>query len=133
MSACGLRRGLRPVYFSVLGESVCNGSRFFEKAFERLGRELLAELVLDDLFGLLEALSFFFDGLLYDKEILWGIKDGFAPASGPGFESVNAFALVAIEPAQNGDLVHIENLADFFGGAFFGFEQHQMASFSEGV
>ena len=72
-------------------------------------------------------------GLAYLLGVFFGIENGFAPPSRLGFESIDAFFFIAIEPVVDRDLVQPDDGPDLIGGSFLGFEQHEVASFSEGV
>ena len=83
--------------------------------------------------GLTEPLAFLLYGFSYFLGVFFGVDDGVAPASGLGFEAGDAFFFIAIEPVVDRDLVEPDDASDLFGGSFFGFEQHEVASFSEGM
>lgn len=83
--------------------------------------------------GLVEPLSFLLYGFSYFLGVFFRVDDGFTSASGLGFEAGYAFFFIAIEPVVDRDLVQPDDAPDLIGGSFFGFEQHEVASFSEGM
>jgi len=84
-------------------------------------------------FGLAEPLAFLLYGTSYLLGVFFGVDDGFAATSGLGFEAVDAFIFIAIEPIVDRHLVQSNDGSDLKGCSFLGFEQHEVASFPESV